>query len=92
MKRVLLIFEEGASFVNKTPFHVKDVAVSYLSSSSTFDLALFNRKKDNLGSIQLATTVKPLKNGSPEWQVEYQGEWGKTLFSNRLSLEIKQRF
>ena len=92
MKSALLYLEEGVSYVRKTPFHVREVSATYVSSNSSFKVGLFNPYQYNLGSFQIKGTLLPFQAKGLECSLEYQGEWGKKSSSNLLSLELKKRF
>ena len=87
-----VIFQEKASYINKTPFHAGSVSTFFIGSPSSFSLEMFNGETENLGAAQLLIDFVPSNKKYPKGSFNYQGEFGPSSQSHLVSLGIEQRF
>ena len=86
------ILEQKASYVNKLPFHTADQATAFVASISSFSIAVFSNRTQNLGVIQLSSHFIPCSKKYPYGALNYQGEFGSSFQSHLVSIEIGKYF
>lgn len=57
--------EEKVSYVNQAPFHFNNATTSFVSSGSSFPIAVGSSKVENLGSVQLVGSFVPNDKSYP---------------------------
>lgn len=78
--------EEKLSYVNQAPFDVHSVNTSFVSSASTFPVAVASSNVQNLGSVQLLGCFVPWNSGCPYGGFSVQATAGSSYQSYFVSL------
>ncbi len=60
-----ICLEEKLSYVNQAPFHLNSVSTSFVSSASSFPVAVGSTRVENLGSAQLISSFVPRNHSYP---------------------------
>jgi hypothetical protein len=81
-----LCLEEKVSYVNQAPFHFNSVATSFVSSASTFPIAVGSSKVQNLGAFQLIASFVPRNNSYPYGGFTFQTTANSSYQSYFVSL------
>ncbi len=86
-----LLFEEKMSYVHQTPCVSQQTSTVFVSSVSTFPIAIGSSKMQNLGGVEFKTSFLPVRSkfyGS----LDFQGEFGATFQSYFTSFELGRYF
>jgi hypothetical protein len=78
--------EEKISYVNQTPFNVHSVNVSFVSSASSFPVAVASSNVQNLGSVQILGCFVPYNTSYPYGGFSVQATGGSSYQSYFVSL------
>ena len=80
--------EEKVSYVNQAPFNVHSVNTAFVSSSSTFPVAVGSSNVQNLGSVQLLGCFEPCNSAYPYGGFSLQATAGSAYQSYFASLFV----
>ena len=84
--------EEKGSYINQTPFHVESATTFFVGAISNFTVATGSSKMQNLGGVEFNCMFIPWKDKYPYGSLDLQGEFGSSLQSYFVGLEIGKRF
>jgi len=87
-----LTFEQKGSYLNLKPFGDSVVNTAFVGSISSFTIAAFSDKTQNLGVAALSGRFTPTNTKYPYCSLNYQGEFGSSLQNHFVSLEIGKTF
>jgi len=85
------IFEEGVSYVNKTPFDVGKMNTFLVGSPGSFTVETMSNSQ-NLAAVELSTQFEPVNEAYPYGSLTYYGEYNTSFISHQLQLEIAWDF
>lgn len=86
-----LIFEEKASFVNKTPFGVGKISAYLVGSPGSFTVETLT-KSQNLGAVEFGMIFEPIDHKYPYGSLSYQGEFTNSIQIHQATLELSLDF
>ncbi|HAB99162.1 MAG TPA: hypothetical protein DCE71_05015 [Parachlamydiales bacterium] len=86
-----LVFEEKASFVNKTPFGVGKISAYLVGSPGSFTVETLT-KPQNLGAVEFGIIMEPLDHKYPYGSLSYQGEFTTSSQLHQATLEVSLDF
>ena len=84
--------EEKLSYINQAPFHVNPVTTSFVSSVSTFPIAVASTKVENLAALQVIGLFVPKDNSYPFGGFTAQVSGNSSYQSYFLSLIVGMNF
>lgn len=88
----LLIIEEKASYVNRTPFNNKSATASFIGSISSFDVDICNGSGQNHGLAAIHFEFIPCGLQNIYASLDYQGEFGRSFESQTLTFTVGKDF
>ena len=86
-----LVFEEKASFVNKTPFGVGKVSAYLVGSPGSFTVETLTQPQ-NLGAVEFGIIMEPIDHKYPYGSLSYQGEFTTSSQLHQATLELSLDF
>ncbi len=87
-----LLLQEKVSYINQKPFHAGSVTTSFVSSSSSFPIAIGSSHIQNLGGFTLHASFLPKNNSLPYVSIDLSKESGFLYRAYFLNLEIGKNF
>lgn len=87
-----VLMEEKASYINQKPFHAGSATTAFVGSASNFTVAVDSSAPQNLGGVEFTCSFVPKNTKYPYGSVNLQGEFGSSLQSYFVGVEIGQRF
>ncbi len=84
--------EEKLSYVNQAPFHFNSVTTAFVSSASTFPVAVGSTKIENLGAFQITGSFNPRNQAYPFGGLSFETMLGSSYQSYFLSLFCGMNF
>jgi len=87
-----LLIEAKGSYINQAPFHLGSTTTAFVGAVSTFSVALGNNKVQNLAGVDLNLSFFPKDTKYPYGSVVFEGEFGSSLQSYFVALEIGKKF
>ena len=84
--------EEKASYINQAPFHVQNATTFFVGAVSSFAVATGSSRDLNLGGVEWNCSFIPKNDRYPYGSLDLQGEFGSSLQSYFVGLEIGKKF